>query len=89
MTDEGTRRSKLVAAAAETQAAWQRLYDRMLQLEFDGYTGVDRDLFRRAMEAVLNTYRTEPDAGDQCFKIIRQLYDEAVAEIDRKQPRRT
>ena len=89
MTDEGTRRSKLVAAAAETQAAWQRLYDRILQLEFDGYTGVDRDLFPRAMEAVLNAYRKAPHARDQSFEIIRQLYDEAVAEIDRKQPRRT
>ena len=88
MTDEGTRRSRLVAAAAETQVAWQRLYDRILQLEFDGYTGVDRDLFPRAMEAVLNTYRTAPDAGDQSFEIIRQLYDEVIAEIDRKQPRR-
>jgi hypothetical protein len=89
MTDEDIRRSKLVAAAAEAQAAWQRLYDRILQLEFDGYAGVDRDLFLRVMEAVLNRYRTEPDTGDQTFETIRQLYDEMIAELDRRQPRRT
>jgi hypothetical protein len=89
MTDEDTRRSKLAAAAAEAQAAWHRLYERMLQLEFDGYAGVEPDLFPRVMEAVVRTYRAEPKAGDRSFEILRQLYEEAIAEIDRKQPRRT
>jgi hypothetical protein len=89
MTDEDIRRSKLVAAAAEAQSAWQRLYDRILQLEFDGYAGVDLDLFPRVMEAVLNRYQTERDTGDQTFETIRQLYDEMIAELDRRQPRRT
>jgi hypothetical protein len=89
MTDEDLRRSKLAAAAAEAQAAWHRLYDRILQLEFDGYAGVEPDLFPRVMEAVVRTYRADPDTGDRGFEILRQLYDEAIAEIDRKQPART
>jgi hypothetical protein len=89
MTDEDIRRSKLTAAAAEAQEAWHRLYDRMLQLEFDGYEGVDPDLLPRAMEAVLTMHRADPDRGDRGFEILRHLYDEAIAEIDRKQPSRT
>jgi hypothetical protein len=89
MSDEGTRRSRLVAAAAETQAAWQRLYERMLQLEFDGYTGVDPDVFPRTIGAVLERYHAQPHEGEQTFEIIRQVYDEAIAEIDRTHPRRT
>jgi hypothetical protein len=54
MADQGTRRSGLVAAAAETQCAWHRLYERILQLEFDGYTALDPELFPRAMGAVLD-----------------------------------
>jgi hypothetical protein len=50
MTDESNRRSGLVAAAADAQAAWQRLYERLLQVEFDGYAGADPDVFLRAME---------------------------------------
>jgi hypothetical protein len=85
-----TRRSEMVAAAAEVQAAWRRLYERILLLEFDGYAGVDSDLFPRAVENALRTYRADSAAGDQsCLKIFRQLYDEAIAEIDRTQPRRT
>ena len=86
---EGTRRFGLVAAAGNVQAAWQRLYERMLQLEFDGYVGVDPDLLARAMAAVLERYRTQVHEGEQPLEIIRQLYDEAVAEIDRTHPRRT
>jgi hypothetical protein len=41
------------------------------------------------MEAVLNRYQTERDTGDQTFETIRQLYDEMIAELDRRQPRRT
>jgi hypothetical protein len=89
MTDDDFRRSKLAGAAAEAQEAWHRLYDRMLQLEFDGYAGIDPDLLPRAMEAVLRMHRADPDTGDQGFKILRHLYDEAIAEIDRKQPSRT
>jgi hypothetical protein len=89
MSDEETRRSRLVAAAAETQAAWQRLYERMLKLEFDGYTGVDPDLLPRIMGAVLERYRAQLHEGEQTFEIIRQVYDEAIAEIDRTHPRRT
>ena len=88
MMDEDLRRSKVAAAAAAAQAAWHRLYDRVLQLEFDGYAGIDPDLFARAMEAVLRRHRADPDTGDRSFEIIRQLYDEALAEIDRTQPRR-
>ena len=47
MTDEDIGRPKMAAAAAEAQAAWHGLFDRVLQLEFDGYAGVDTDLFPR------------------------------------------
>jgi hypothetical protein len=86
MTDEDIRRSTLAAAAAEAQAAWHRLYDRLLQLEFDGYAGIDPDVLPRAMEAVLRRHRADPDPAGRPFEILRQLYDEAIAEIDRKQP---
>jgi len=89
MADDDTRRLKMATAAAEAQAAWHRLYDRALQLEFDGYAGVDADLFPRVMEALLRAYRVEPPRADRSFEILRQLYDQAVAEIDRTQPRRT
>jgi hypothetical protein len=88
MTDE-SRRSGLVAAAAGAQAAWQRLYERLLQVEFDGYAGADADVFLRAMETVLNAHRATPSADRQAVEIFRQLFDEAIAELDRKQPRRT
>ena len=63
MSDEGTRRSRLVAAAAETQAAWQRLYERMLHLEFDSYTGVDPEVFPRTIGAVLERPRAATRGG--------------------------
>jgi hypothetical protein len=88
MTDEGTRRSQLVAAAAEAQGAWHRLYERILQLEFDGYTALDPELFPRAMGAVLDKYRAQPHESGETFKIIEQFYDEAIADIDRTHPRR-
>jgi hypothetical protein len=89
-TETETRRSKLMASAAEVQAAWDRLYERLLRLEFDGYAGVDSDLFPRAVDTVLRTYQADQATADQsCLKIFRQLYDEAIAEIDRTQPRRT
>ena len=89
-TEAETRRSKLMASAAEVQAAWHRLYQWILGLEFDGYAGVDSDPFPRAVETVLRTYRADQPTADQsCFKIFRQLYDEAIAEIDRTQPHRT
>ena len=62
---------------------------RALQLEFDGYAGVDADLFPLVMEALLRAYRADPPRADRSFEILRQLYDQAVAEIDRTQPRRT
>jgi hypothetical protein len=89
MTDESSRRSGLVAAAANAQAAWQRLYERLLQLEFDGYAGADANVFLRAMETVLSAHRATPYAGGQAVEIFRQLFDEAIAELDRGQPRRT
>ena len=89
MTNEEIRRSRVASAAAEAQAAWHRLYERALQLEFDGYAGIDADLFPRVMEAVLRRHRADPPTGDRSFEIIRQLYDEAVAEIDQQQPSRT
>ena len=89
MTDEDIRRVKLAAAAAAAQDAWHRLYDRLLLLEFEGYAGIDQDVFPQAMEIVLRRHRADPDPGGRTFEILRQLYDEAIAEIDRKQPRRT
>jgi hypothetical protein len=87
MTDESNRRSGLVAAAADAQAAWQRLYERLLQVEFDGYAGADPDVFLRAMETVLNTHRATPHTAGQAVEIFRQLFDEAIAELNREQPR--
>jgi hypothetical protein len=78
-----------VGAAADVQAAWHRLYERLLLLEFDGYAGSDTDVFLRAMETVLNAHRATPDAGGQAVEIFRQLFDETIAELDRKQPRLT
>ena len=86
MTDE-SRRSGLVAAAAGAQAAWQRLYERLLQVEFDGYAGADADVFCERW-TVLNAHRATPSADRQAVEIFRQLFDEAIAELDRKQPRR-
>jgi hypothetical protein len=39
------------------QAAWHRLYERLLRLEFDGYAGADTDVFLRAMETVFHAHR--------------------------------
>ena len=88
MSDEGTRRSRLVAAAAETQAAWQRLYERMLQHEFDGYKGVDPDVYPRTIGAVLRGPRSHT-RGSRRSRSSGMFYDEAIAEIDRTHPRRT
>jgi hypothetical protein len=88
MTSEGSRRSRLVAAAADAHSAWERLYERLLELEFDGYAGADADVFPRAMETVVNAYRQTPSAGRQPVEIFRQLYEEAIAELDRTQPGR-
>jgi hypothetical protein len=89
-TEAETRRSNLMASAAEVQTAWHRLYERILRLEFDGYAGVDSKAFPRAVETVLRTHRADQATADQsCLKIFTQLYDEAIAEIDRTQPHRT
>ena len=40
------------------------------------------------METVLNAHRATPSADRQAVEIFRQLFDEAIAELDRKQPRR-
>ena len=89
MPDETGRRSGLVGGAADVQAAWHRLYERLLRLEFDGYAGAETDVFLRAMETVLKAHRATPEAGGQAVEIFRQLFDETIAELDRKQPRRT
>ena len=89
MPDETGRRSGLVSGAADVQAAWHRLYKRLLRLEFDGYAGAETDVFLRAMETVLNAHRATPEAGGRAVEIFRQLFDETIAELDRKQPRRT
>ena len=52
MTDESRRRSEFVGSAAGVPRAWERLYERLLQLEFDGYAGADADVFLRAMETI-------------------------------------
>lgn len=88
MPDETGRRSGLVGGAADVQAAWHRLYERLMRLEFDGYAGADTDVFLRAMETVLNAHRATPDTGGQAVGIFQQLFDEAIAEIDRTHPRR-
>jgi hypothetical protein len=49
----------------------------------------DADVFLRAMETVLNAHRATPSADRQAVEIFRQLFDEAIAELDQKQPRRT
>ena len=61
MPDETGRRSGLVGGAADVQAAWHRLYERLMRLEFDGYAGADTDVFLRAMETVLNAHRATPE----------------------------
>lgn len=83
---EGSRRAGLVGGAANVEAAWHRLYERLLRLEFDGYAGADPDVFLRAMETVLSAHRADP--GAQPVEIFRQLFDEAIAELDRTQPQR-
>ena len=89
MTDESSRRSEFVGAAAGVPRAGERLYERLLQLEFDGYAGADADVFLRAMEAITGAYRASPYAGRQPVDILRQLYDEVIAQLDRDQLRRT
>ena len=89
MANERSRRSSLVAAAADARSAWERLYERLLSLEFDGYAGPDAEVFPRAMETVVNAYRQQPCADRQPIEIFRQVYEEAIAELDRTQPRRT
>ena len=89
MTNEGSRRTSLVAGAADVQASWHRLYDRMLRLEFDGYTGVDPELFPRIMAAVGAKFRAQPQQTAQPFEIFRHLYDEVFVEVDRAYPLRT
>lgn len=89
MTDESRRRSEFVGSAAGVPRAWERLYERLLQLEFDGYAGADADVFLRAMETITGAYRASPYAGRQPVDIFRQLYDEVIAQLDRDQPRRT
>ena len=89
MTDDtDSRRSDLVASAAGVQRAWERLYERLLQLEFDGYAGANPELLLRAMETITGAYRATPYAGRQPVDIFRQLYDEVIAQLDRQQPRR-
>jgi hypothetical protein len=66
MTDE-SRRSGLVAAAAGAQAAWQPLYERLLQVEFDGYAGADADVFCERW-TVLNAHRLRPPPTDRRSK---------------------
>ena len=53
----------------------------------DGYAGADADVFCERW-TVLNAHRATPSADRQAVKIFRQLFDEAIAELDRKQPRR-
>lgn len=86
--DNDNRRSALVGGAADLQAAWHRLYERLLRLEFDGYAGADTDVFLRAMETVLHAHRATPQSGIQAVEIFRRLFDETIAELDRSQPRR-
>jgi hypothetical protein len=88
MIDDDNRRSALVSGAADLQAAWHRLYERLLRLEFDGYAGAERDVFLRAMETVLHARRATPESGIQAVEIFRQLFEETIAELDRAQPRR-
>jgi hypothetical protein len=88
MENTNNRRSALVGGAAEVQAAWHRLYERLLRLEFDGYAGADTDVFLRAMETVFHAHRATPRSGIQAVDIFRQLFDETIAELDRVQPRR-
>jgi len=89
MGNESSRRSGFVAAAADAQSAWERLYSRLLRLEFDGYAGPDAEVFPRAMETVVNAYRQTACEGRQPIDIFRQVYEEAIAELDRTQPRKT
>ena len=90
MVDEAGRRTSLVTGAADVQAAWQRLYERMLRLEFDGYTGVDPELFPRVMAAVGAKFRAQPhETAHGAFEIFRQLLNEAFTEVERAYPRRT
>lgn len=86
--DTDNRRSALVGGAADLQAAWHRLYERLLRLEFDGYAGADPDVFLRAMETVLRAHRAPPESSIQAVGIFRQLFDETISELDRAQPRR-
>ena len=71
MPDETGRRSGLVSGAADVQAAWHRLYERLLRLEFDGYAGAETDVFLRAMETVLNAHCASADPGGQAVEIFR------------------
>lgn len=88
-TDEtNRRRSELVGSAAGVQRAWERLYERLLQLEFDGYAGADAEVFLRAMATITDTYRATPYAGRQPVDLFQQLYVEVIAQLDRDQPRR-
>ncbi len=89
MGNESSRRSGFVAAAADARSAWERLYSRLLTLEFDGYAGPDAEVFPRAMETVVAAYRQTACDGRQPIDIFRQVYEEAIAELDRTQPRRT
>ena len=84
MENEGSRRAGLITASGNASAAFQRLHDRLLQLEFDGYEGADMQAVLRAMETVLNAHRADP--GHQPIEIFRELLDETIAEIDRAQP---
>ena len=86
--ENDNRRSALVGGAADLLAAWHRLYERLLRLEFDGYAGADTDVFLRAMETVFTAHRTAPQSDVQAVEIFRQLFDETIAELDRSQPRR-
>jgi hypothetical protein len=86
--DSDHRRSALVGGAADLLAAWHRLYERLLRLEFDGYAGADAEVFLRAMETVLHAHRAASQSDIQAVEIFRQLFDETIAELDRSQPRR-
>ena len=74
MGNESSRRSGFVAAAADARSAWERLYSRLLKLEFDGYAGQTSDL-HQAYQAQRDSFQDTlaPDLP-MGLNAARQLY---------------
>jgi hypothetical protein len=92
-TDQEATQARLIAEANEVQAAWRQLYDRVNQVELDGYVTTGRDLFIEAMQRVTDQAQaivlerggsTNVDRAS----LYRHLYEEATAALDQLYPRK-